>query len=1128
MKAFSRLFVFLCLTAVSVWAQGTAQISGTVKDAGGLAVPGAEVKATQTGTGAARTVTSGADGTYALPNLPIGPYMLEVSKTGFTKYVQTGILLQVDSSPTIDAALKVGSINEQVTVQADANLVETHSTSVGTVVDSQRVVEMPLNGRNATELIFLAGAANTGGSNGGFLSSVRNYPTIMVSVTGGVGNWITYNWDGANHNDAYNSLNYPIAFPDALQEFKVESSALPAQYGMHASANVNLVTKSGTNEFHGDAFEFLRNGDLNARDYFQPTRDSLKRNQFGGTVGGRIIRDKLFFFAGFQDTVQKSDPAEAVAFVPTAAVLAGNFQTFAGPGCNSGKQINLPASAGFVNNTIAPSLFSPAALKVEAILPTPADQACGRTTYGTLNNQDERMGVSKLDWQKSDKHTMNLRTFVTDLQIPSTYDGHNGLTHQNNAQADRVYSVAFSDTYLFSSSIVNSFHVGMNRAEIVKVLDNFVTWPQLGVNAPYQPAPDPHISISGGNGFAFGSGNSIINHDMGGPDPSLNNDVSWLKGNHQMGFGVSWTRTMLNYASGINSAGTMTFNGQALGLGMAEFMLGQADAWAQGNDQTYLFQRQQYLALYAQDSWKITSRLTVNYGVRWEPFMAFRNKDGYQDHFDPNQFAQNVHSTVYPQAPAGLFFPGDPQWYPGNSGQKSSSIAKNRYGEFAPRLGFVWDPEGKGRMTIRASDGIFFDRGALYSMSAMAQDTPYGTTITQTNVPMANPWASYPGGNPLPIPLSANFKFPQFASFVTDNPAWKPTTMNQWNVSIQRQFGNDWLVTANYIGNQASHLITAGEINPAQFLGLGPCTLPNGVSYPVCSTTANQNFRRVLYTQNPAQGQYYGVMAVTDDGGTQSYNAAYFTAAKRLSHGTTVLANYTWSHCIADLWNGNPGNTGTSSVTPFNRRNDRGNCNITDQRHVFNLSVVAQTPKFSNKALRWVLGDWQVSPIMKIKSSQFYTVDTGTDVALSGEGGANQRAEIVSGVNPYVSNHGSCNPAPCYAWANPAAYALPAPGTLGNLSNFSLKGPGIFQLDMALVRTFQIREKQTLQLRAEAFNLPNHLNPATPGSTSAAAAAGAATISSPASFNITTDISGSSGLINGDYRVVQFAMKYVF
>src|SRR6201993_166235 len=277
----------------AVWAQGTtAQISGTVKDQTGAVLPGVDVSVTQTATGAKRTAVSNETGNYVLASLPLGPYILEASLPGFRMYVQTGIVLQVDASPAINVVLQIGAVSDQVEVQANAALVETHATGIGTVVDNQRVVELPLNGRNPTELIFLAGMANVGGS--GFLNSVRNYPTVMISVAGGISNWTAYNFDGAAHNDAYNSLNLPLPFPDAVQEFKVESSALPAQYGVHASANVNVVTKSGTNNLHGDAFEFLRNGIFNARDFFAPNRDTLKRNQFGGTFGGAIVKNKLF------------------------------------------------------------------------------------------------------------------------------------------------------------------------------------------------------------------------------------------------------------------------------------------------------------------------------------------------------------------------------------------------------------------------------------------------------------------------------------------------------------------------------------------------------------------------------------------------------------------------------------------------------------------------------------------------------------------------------------------------------------------------------------------------------------------------------------------------------------------
>ena len=1114
MSSTIRLFVAGLVLSALAFGQGTtAQINGTVKDASGLAVPGAEIKATQTATGAVRTVNSSADGAYALQNLPIGPYLLEVSKDGFAKYAQSGIQLQVNANPTIDVAMRVGSLDQQVTVQADASMVETHSTNVGTVVDNQRVLEMPLNGRNVTELIFLAGMANQD-SNSGFLNNVRNYPTIVISIAGAVGNWTNYLFDGANHNDAYNSMNLPLPFPDALQEFKVESSALPAQYGVHAGATVNVVTKSGTNALHGDAFEFLRNGVLNARDFFQPTRDTLKRNQFGGTVGGRVIKDKLFFFAGVQNTTLRSTPTSGSAFTPTPQMMAGDFTTFAGASCNNGSAKTLGSAFGFVGNKISPSLFSPAALKVKALLPEPIN-ACGQVFFPLQSNQRETMGISRIDWQKSDKHSMYWRAYVTDLAIPSTFVKGNALTLSSNGQHDRVYALAFGDTYLIGANMVNSLRVGANRSEIPKVTDNLATWPQLGVNAPFNPDTEPRFSVSA-PGFGIGGGNAIINHDMGGPDPSISNDVSWVRGTHQLGFGGTYLYTLLNYASGINATGLMTFNGTITGMGMADFLTGNAVTWAQGNVQSYLYNRQKYFGLYAQDSWKVTPRLTVNYGVRWEPFLPVSNKYGWFDHFDQSLFTQNVHSTVYPNAPAGLIFPGDSQWTPG--GHK---IASNQWGVFLPRLGVVWDPIGDGKMTIRASVGTFTDRGALYSMSSMAQDAPYGTVISVPNVKLDNPWANYPGGNPLPLQLNKDTKFPAFASYITDNLHWDPTWVNQFNLAIQRQVGKDWLLQANYIGNTVSHLITEGQINPAVFRGTGPCSFPAtslsaAQTFANCGTTASNNQRRVLYTLNPSQGQYYGIMSTTDDGGTSNYNGLYLSAQKRLSGGTSVLANYTWSHCIGDLWNGNPGNNGVSSVTPLNRRNDRSNCQGTDQRQVVNLSVVATTPKFVNRTLRLLASDWQFAPIVKLKSAQFYSVGTGVDQALNGEGG--QHANAVPGVNPYATNPNACSQQFCVAWANPAAYSVPALGTLGSVSPYSLKGPGVFQFDLAVSRTFAVWEKRTLQFRAEAFNLPNHLNPSAPGPNT----------NSTNGFAITSDISGTAGLSGGDYRVIQFATKFVF
>ena len=330
MRAILRFTAICLFTCAAAWAQdvSTSQIKGTVQDPSGAAVPGAQVKVTQTDTGATRSAVTEADGSYVLTSLPIGPYRMEVTKTGFSKYVQSGIVLQIASNPTIEVSLRVGAVTEQIQVEANTTMVETQSSGVGSVVDIKRVLDLPLIGRNVQDLITTMGAAASG-SDGAQLSA-RNYPGIQAfSVAGGLATGTSYTLDGSMHNDVYTNSTLPLPFPDALQEFKVETSALPAQYGMHSGAAVNAVTKSGTNQYHGDLFEFVRNYKFNAKQRFATSRDSLKRNQWGGTVGGPILRSKLFFFAGYQQTDTRQSPSSTVTFVPTPDMLQGDFSTFA-------------------------------------------------------------------------------------------------------------------------------------------------------------------------------------------------------------------------------------------------------------------------------------------------------------------------------------------------------------------------------------------------------------------------------------------------------------------------------------------------------------------------------------------------------------------------------------------------------------------------------------------------------------------------------------------------------------------------------------------------------------------------------------------------------------------------------
>src|SRR5215470_12969859 len=421
-RAALRAFVFLSATCSVVFAQSTAQLSGTVRDQSGAVLPGVEVTATQTATGLVRSVVTNETGSYVLPNLPVGPYRLDAALPGFRTFVQTGIELQVDSNPVININLEVGQVSEQVEVNADAALVETRSTGVGQVIDNVRVLELPLNGRQVTDLIILSGAAVGGGNQ----STARTWPTDYISVAGGLNDGLTYLLDGGTHNDPFSNANLPLPFPDALQEFKVETSAVPAQYGQHSSGAVNSVTKSGSNEIHGDLFEFVRNKVFNARNAFSPTRDGLKRNQFGGVVGGPIIKNKLFFFGGYQGTIQRSEANIIVSYLPTPRMLTGDFTGVTAPACNGGRQINLRAP--FTNNRIDPSLFSKAALTLATkYLPAPIDE-CGQTVYGRRQNSDEKMIVGKVDYQQRSNHSLFGRYERGTLFTPNNYNGSNVLS----------------------------------------------------------------------------------------------------------------------------------------------------------------------------------------------------------------------------------------------------------------------------------------------------------------------------------------------------------------------------------------------------------------------------------------------------------------------------------------------------------------------------------------------------------------------------------------------------------------------------------------------------------------------------------------------------------------------------
>src|SRR5437867_6218868 len=405
--ALSAMVLVWVMTTGVVWAQATAQISGTVRDQSGAVLPGVEITATQTETGIARTTVSNETGSYVLPSLPLGPYRIEAALPGFRTFIQTGIVLQVNSSPVVNPTLEVGQVTEQVEVQANAAQVETRSAGVGQVIETQRILDLPLNGRNVTDLITLSGAAVQTATSRGF--GMRT--GVLISVAGGTTDGVQYSLDGAPHINPFDGSGMPLPFPDALQEFRLSTSTQDASNGMHSGAAVNAVVKSGTNAFHGDLFEFVRNGTFNGRDAFAIKNDGLKRHQLGGVIGGPIKKDKVFFFTGYQGTTIRQTAINNTLFVPTAQMLAGDFTTFASAACQNGRPgVNLRPP--FVDNKVSPSLLSKAALNISSRLPQ-ALNPCGTYLTGNVLHENDHQIPLRVDYQASSKQTLFARHMLT-------------------------------------------------------------------------------------------------------------------------------------------------------------------------------------------------------------------------------------------------------------------------------------------------------------------------------------------------------------------------------------------------------------------------------------------------------------------------------------------------------------------------------------------------------------------------------------------------------------------------------------------------------------------------------------------------------------------------------------------
>jgi hypothetical protein len=1108
------------VTPMSSQSVSTSQISGVVQDQTGASLPNAQILLTQTDTGQVHKILSGATGSYIIPDLPAGNYTLQVSAQGFSSYLQKGIVIDVGTNPEINVRLSLGALTQEVVVESTSATVETESTGVGQVIDRTQVVELPLNGRDPDQLIALAGATTT--AVGGDLNSNKNFPTIAIAVAGGLPNGVAFILDGGTHNEPTNNLNMPQPMPDALQEFKVETSALPAQYGDHAAAAVNAITKSGGNQFHGDAFEFIRNYALNAYGFFgnpklNPYADGLKRNQFGGVIGGPIKKDKLFFFGGYQGTELRAVPTNNYVQVPTTAMMNGDFSVVTSTACQS-KAITLSApftTIGGVPNQLPSGSFSQQALTAMKFIPIAGSSsapdvtaaatgnkftaACGYVAVRVPGNSSQKNVIGRVDYRISEKNSIFSRYFlgINSQPIPATPN--NALTENAVAQYNRDQGITVGDTYIFTQNMTNSLRVSGNRIVNLRVVDPFFDPGVLGVNT-YNAIPG-YMALSVTGGFSVGGGTTNPGH-FNSTTWQLVDDVGYIHGNHEISIGVDYIYALMATVNNRPANGIYSFTGSALSsngsYGYADFFAGSLDSFSQGlhdleNDGATDF------GLYAQDSWKPRHNFTINYGLRWEPWTPEHNSNGHVENFSMAGFTAGTKSGVFTSAPAGLSFQGDP-------GQPSNHYTYGKKAIFEPRVGLIYDPFGDGKTSVRAGFGMFSDAPQMFFNTRYSNSPPFGDTIALSGVSFANPWAAYNGGDPFPAlnTLSTTAPFAQEGVYVNSPLHTRPMYLEQWNFSVQRQVGN-WLFGATYLGNRTVHLPTSYEADPAIYAA-GNCVAGQyGLTAAgPCSSTKNYNARRLLYEQNPAQGVYYSTIGQYDDEGIADYNGMLIQVQRR-AKVMNIVANYTLAHCLSEAETTEltgPSYQVPPAVDPNGRRESYSNCD-SDRRQVANVSLILNSPHFANHLTDLAASGWQLSTIFTATTGGFSSVTTGVDTSLTGTGTA-------YAINP-PSLFGTRTAFGTQGYLVPASnFTAPATGTYGPQRPLTIVGPSSYELDMSLSRTFTIHESQKVQFRWEAFNVPNEV------------------ILSGIGGNSLTSSTFGQFTSAGSPRIQQAALKYIF
>ncbi len=1061
--ALAILVFTVLLMPINLSAQSTALLTGTVVDTSGAVVPQASVICQNTQTGLKYTTTTTAAGIFRFPNLPIGDYELTVDHAGFQRLVRSGLTLLTGHSVDVRLQLSVGSARQSVNVTAASPVVQPTSSVIQDTITSTSVRDLPLNGRNPIQLVALIPGSISNGGAFNFQGVNSSY-----SVNGNRGTDNTYLLDGVSYTDPHFNIPTILPNPDALQEFTVKTSNFNAsQQG--SGANVQFSLRSGTNHFHGSAFEFLRNNHLDARNFFASDISQFKRNQFGGTFGGPIFKDKTFFFGSIQATRIRGGANPPIMVIPSMALRNGDFSSI-------GKTIIDPQTGQpFPNDIIPTNRMDSINLKLLETIPVPG-QATGIAKVPTKpkTDQNDTQFSIKIDHNISSRDHLSGHWFHDDLSAelsPTPLPDYNASLVSTND------SIMASETHTFGPNLIFVGSFGYSRLPRSQVAEKPpYTMQELGAKAPVaEPEASSSIRVFlTGYSSLTNTGNLIVHPTV----QQYRGRFTWMHSKHMIQFGADVTRSTEFAFTPAQGSGNWFYDGSISGDSFSDFLLGLP----------YLFRQQgaspqdiagTEWAPWIEDNWKVSPRLTLNLGLRWDPETPPVDRYGPQ-----TGFVAGMQSTVAPGAPLGLVYSGDP-------GLQKSMLPKD-WNNVSPRVGFAYDVAGNGKTVVRGAYGIFYRPAELLNIVRFSSNTAAGRGLVIAFAPYntADPYASYPSGDPFPAwkaPVTAqdfkNFVFPDPVSTSAFDTKTRSSYVQEWNLTVERQLTRDLGISLAYVGNHMVKGISSTEGNVALY---GPG-----------ATAGNADSRR----------PYAGIasLQMVSPFEFDNYNALQITVKKHAGRGLNLLGNYTYQKCM-DNNSGTIG--GVSVINKLDPNKDYARCDF-DLGQVANLSFEYDLPRvsafrgFSDKALN----HWEVTSIFTMHTGGSFSVRSGKRNSLSGattNSGTNDLADQISansarpaGVNQLAE------------WFNTAAYVPNALGTYGNSGRNSLFGPGFFGWDFGLMKHIPLTEWLNMEFRFEAFNFLNHTN-----------------------FNNPNDTQSSSlfGEINsaGSPRVIQFAMKLDF